>query len=111
MIRAECQYCRQVFSDLDEFIKHMATDCAGERMSRIVDNHIHVNIAAWGKLMSHMATLEAENKIFREALESVFKLDKSREYDYGQADRNGNLPGVGQRWKTPKEIARSVLEK
>lgn len=40
------------------------------------------------------------------ALQGVYLSDKTPEYEYGQPDRQGRKPGTGQRWKTPKEIAK-----
>lgn len=45
----------------------------------------------------------------REALQSVIKSDKTREYNYGEKRRDGEAPGTGQRWLTPKELAREAL--
>ncbi len=46
-----------------------------------------------------------------ETLESAIKLDRSVEYKYGEHDRQGYKPGIGQRWKTPKELAKDALAK
>lgn len=40
------------------------------------------------------------------ALQGVYLSDKTPDYEYGQPDRQGRKPGAGQRWKTPKEIAK-----
>ena len=54
--------------------------------------------------------LKAENARLVEALKDVERLDKT-EYDYGTPDRNGRLPdGIGQRWRTPREIARNARQ-
>lgn len=53
--------------------------------------------------------MKAERDRYRKALEDCFKLDRSKEYEYGEPNRNGIKPGVGKRWLTPKELAKSAL--
>ena len=36
-------------------------------------------------------------------LEASWLSDRTPEYEYGQENRTGMKPGMGQRWKTPKE--------
>jgi septal ring factor EnvC (AmiA/AmiB activator) len=44
-----------------------------------------------------------------EALKSCEQLDRTPEYRYGEPDRQGHMPGIGKRWKTPKEKAKEAL--
>lgn len=46
-----------------------------------------------------------------EGLKSIRQLDKTNEYEYGQPDRDGHKPGIGHRWKTPREITRALIPK
>jgi hypothetical protein len=47
---------------------------------------------------------------FKDFIESIIALDKTREYDYGKGkhavNAHGEFPEGGSRWKTPRELAR-----
>jgi len=43
------------------------------------------------------------------AFMSIVKLDKTPQYEYGQAAPNGDLPPSGDRWVTPRERAEAAL--
>lgn len=53
--------------------------------------------------------LEKDLALAKAALKDAFRLDRSKEYEYGEPNRNGVKPSTGQRWLTPKEIAKEAL--
>jgi hypothetical protein len=44
-----------------------------------------------------------------EALEAVVRNDATPTYTYDEARPDGERPGTGRRWNTPRELARSAL--
>lgn len=44
-------------------------------------------------------------------METIIEIDTSREPAYGAPDRNGNKPGKGERWKTPREYAQDWIRR
>lgn len=47
------------------------------------------------------SAIEDEMALLRK---QIVAADKTPEYAYSEANANGTLPGVGERWLTPKEI-------
>lgn len=64
------------------------------------------------KLLTELVAAKAEIVILKEdntalikSMESIFHADRSKEFGYGEGNRQGIKPGDGKRWLTPKEIA------
>lgn len=64
--------------------------------------------------------LQAQQQKFREILEyaktsfeSIIKNDKTPKYQYGEGQKaknaRGEIPGLAERWMTPREIAEEAL--
>ncbi len=53
------------------------------------------------------------DEIVYKLCKNIFKKDKTPSYGYGKKecdkDACGNLPGVGKRWLTPKEIVQDFV--
>lgn len=53
---------------------------------------------------------EAENAELRGALRTCVLHDRTPIYEYGEPNPRGVKPGKGQRWNTPREVARDTLK-
>jgi len=62
------------------------------------------------ELQAYRLVLKQHAEIERmwEALATVERNDRTPTYEYGEPLRNGTKPGVGQRFKTPREIVRDL---
>ena len=53
------------------------------------------------------------DEIVYKLCKNIFKKDKTLSYGYGKKecdkDASGNLPGVGKRWLTPKEMVHDFV--
>jgi len=67
---------------------------------------------AWDELLGENKFLRAELETAKKCIRSMWKNDKTPTYEYygkNRRTRFGDCPSVGERWKTPREIAESVI--
>ena len=67
---------------------------------------------AWDELLGENKFLLAELETAKKCIRSMWKNDKTPTYEYygkNRRTRFGDCPSVGERWKTPREIAESVI--